>query len=44
MHGLVHGSVHGGGDGDVVMMCGGGECMCVLPGLVRLDLGLGAGL
>ena len=32
--------------GDVVIMCdGGGEkCMCVLPGLVRLDFGLGEGL
>ena len=30
----------------MVMMCdGGGEkCMCVLPGLVRLDFGLGEGL
>ena len=51
MHGLVHGSVHGmggwvgGGGGDVDDVVWGWEnCMCILPGLVRLDLGVGVGL
>ena len=39
---LVHGTVHGGGGGDV--WWGWKKCMCVLPGFVWLDLGLVEGL
>ena len=39
---VVHGGLHGW------CLCGwcggGGNCMCILPGLVVLDLGLGADL
>ena len=35
----VHGLVHG------VMRCGGWDnCICILPGLMRLDFGVGGGL
>ena len=48
MHGMVHGCmvVWVGGDGGVLdgVVWGWSNCMCVLPGLVRLDLGVGAGL
>ena len=49
----VHGSVHGwcmalcmcgGGFDDVDDVVGWEKCMGILPGLVRLDLGLGGGL
>ena len=43
---VVHGLVHGGG-GVVMMwmMCRGWDkCMGILPGLVRLNLGIGGGL
>ena len=35
-----------GGDGGVLddVVWGWSKCMCVLPGLVRLDLGVGGGL
>ena len=53
MHGSVHGSVDGwclvwcmgqimGWFGGV--LCGVQKCMCILPGLVRLDLGFFGGL
>ena len=49
MNGSVHGSVHGWCMGawevhGLMVCCGVGECMCVLPGLVRLDFGVGEGL
>ena len=46
MHGSVHGLVHGCGGSGVVVLCGGGgrNCLCVLPGLSRLNFGIGGGL
>ena len=44
---LVHGCAWVHGDGGAWMLCillGFGKCMCVLPGLVKLDLGVGGGL
>ena len=42
MHGSVHGWCMGVWLGDVLW--GLGKCMCILPLLVRLDLGIGGGL